>query len=252
MNVRFGTGLCLSLLTFSIGASSVSAQDGGWTHWGGNPHSQRYSPHDQVDAGSFEDLEVAWVWRGDNFGPSVDTILRATPIYADGKLFSVELQVVTEDELIDFTPALRQEALEIIGNYEYGPMFLPPLHRDNAGGASVDPETGILYVASTTACSAPTLIPGAAADPDDPNPIGRTVVKFVAGPGGVQEPQGLPLFKPPYGRITAIDLNPGETLWWIPNATLLTGSQIIHCCATSTLEILDSQPMPRPSQQRRC
>ncbi len=236
MNVRFGTGLCLSLLTFSIGASSVSAQDGGWTHWGGNPHSQRYSPHDQVDAGSFEDLEVAWVWRGDNFGPSVDTILRATPIYADGKLFSVELQVVTEDELIDFTPALRQEALEIIGNYEYGPMFLPPLHRDNAnglrgalhcpgsngganipGGASVDPETGILYVASTKACSAPTLIPGAAADPDDPNPIGRTVVKFVAGPGGVQEPQGLPLFKPPYGRITAIDLNPGETLWWIPN-----------------------------------
>ena len=37
------------------------------------------------------------------------------------------------------------------------------------------------------------------------------------GPGGVSGPQGLPLWKPPYGRITAIDLNTGETLWWIPN-----------------------------------
>jgi len=35
--------------------------------------------------------------------------------------------------------------------------------------------------------------------------------------GGVRGPQGLPLFKPPYARITAIDLNTGETLWWIPN-----------------------------------
>ena len=39
----------------------------------------------------------------------------------------------------------------------------------------------------------------------------------MAGPGGVRGPQGLPLFKPPYARITAIDLNTGETLWWIPN-----------------------------------
>ena len=61
------------------------------------------------------------------------------------------------------------------------------------------------------------LTPGLAADNDDPNPIGRTVMEWVAGPGGVRGPQGLPLFKPPYARITAIDLNTGETLWWIPN-----------------------------------
>ncbi|MGH7573630.1 MAG: PQQ-binding-like beta-propeller repeat protein, partial [Longimicrobiales bacterium] len=60
-----------------------------WTHWGGDAGSTRYSSLDQVDAGNFGDLEVAWVWRGDNFGPTVDNILRATPIYAEGKLFSV-------------------------------------------------------------------------------------------------------------------------------------------------------------------
>ena len=113
---------------------------------------------------------------------------------------------------------------------------MPPLHQGNAlgkrgaihcpgsngganipGGASVDPETGILYVASTKACSAPVLVSGADADRDDPNPIGRTVMQWVAGPGGVRGPRGLPLFKPPYGRITAIGLKTGETLWWIPN-----------------------------------
>ena len=42
---------------------------------------------------------------------------------------------------------------------------------------------------------------------------------WVAGPGGVRGPQGLPLFKPPWGRITAIDLNTGDIQWWIPNGT---------------------------------
>ena len=116
-------------------------------------------------------------------------------------------------------------------------MFTPPLHRDNdlglkasihcpgsnggtniPGGAAVDPETGIIYVASTKGCSAPVLIPGAEADLNDPNPIGKTPMEWVAlGPGGLGRVQGLPLYKPPYGRITAIDLNTGETLWWIPN-----------------------------------
>ena len=79
-----------------------------------------------------------------------------------------EMQVVTEDELIDFTPELKSEAVEILNRYDYGPLFNPPLHRDNdlgkrgaihcpgsnggtniPGGTSVDPETGILYTAST-------------------------------------------------------------------------------------------------------
>ena len=147
-----------------------------------------------------------------------------------------DLQDVTEDDLIDFTPELREQALEILNRYEYGSMFTPPLHPDNdlgkrgalhcpgpgggtniTGGTAADPETGILYAASMTLCAAPILTSGAEGDAADPNPIGRTVAKYATDNGFLQGPQGLPLFKPPYGRITAIDMNTGDTLWTIPN-----------------------------------
>ena len=141
-----------------------------------------------------------------------------------------EMQGLTVDDLIDFTPELRAQALEILKQYRIGPLFNPPsvegaadgttasIHCPGAngganipGGSSVDPETGILYVASTKACSAPRLRKGTDVDP-------KANMSFVTnGPGGVGGPQGLPIVKPPYGRITAIDLNTGETLWWIPN-----------------------------------
>lgn len=141
-----------------------------------------------------------------------------------------EMQGITEDDLIDFTPELRAEALEIAAGFRLGPLFNPPsienapdgteasIHCPGAngganipGGAAVDPETGILYVASTRGCSAPRLIPGTDVDPE-------SNVQWVSvGPGGVRGPDGLPIFKPPYGTITAIDLNTGEHLWQIPN-----------------------------------
>ena len=147
-----------------------------------------------------------------------------------------DLQEVTEDDLIDFTPELRRQALEILNRYEYGSLFTPPLHPGNdlgkrgalhcpgpgggtniTGGTSADPETGVVYVASMTLCAAPILTPGEVGDAADANPIGRTVAKYATDNGFVQGPQGLPLFKPPYGRITAIDMNTGATLWTIPN-----------------------------------
>ncbi|MCA1583407.1 MAG: PQQ-binding-like beta-propeller repeat protein [Acidobacteria bacterium] len=148
-----------------------------------------------------------------------------------------EMQVVTHDELIDFTPDLRKKAIGILEEFQYGPLFLPPLNRGNAlgkkaaihcpgsnggtnipGGAAVDPETGILYVATQKACSAPNLVPGAEIDAVDPNQVGKTIMDWVSGPGvGPGNVDGLPLWKPPYSRITAIDLNTGEHLWWIPN-----------------------------------
>lgn len=70
-------------------AAPVGTEDGEWHYWGGDAHSTRYSPLDQIDAGNFEDLQVAWVWRGDNFGPEVDFILRSTPLYVDGTLYGV-------------------------------------------------------------------------------------------------------------------------------------------------------------------
>jgi quinoprotein glucose dehydrogenase len=139
------------------------------------------------------------------------------------------MQGLEEDDLIDFTPELREMALEIVSDYRTGPLFNPPavegadgkeaaIHCPGAngganipGGAAVDPETGILYVASVKGCSAPRLRPGTDVDPESD-------VRWVTvGPGGVPGPEGLPLYKPPYGRITAIDLDTGEHLWWIPN-----------------------------------
>jgi glucose dehydrogenase len=148
-----------------------------------------------------------------------------------------EIQGMTEDDLIDFTPELRQMAVESMRNVQMGPLFLPPIHRDNdlgfrasvvcpsvtgglniIGGPVADPESGILYVATVKACSGLVLVPGSERDDGSPDGYGRTVVEWTSGPGGgLPGPEGLPLLKPPYGRITAIDMNTGETLWWIPN-----------------------------------
>ncbi|MDT8370070.1 MAG: PQQ-binding-like beta-propeller repeat protein [Longimicrobiales bacterium] len=148
-----------------------------------------------------------------------------------------EMQGSSVDQLIDFTPELRAEAIEIASQYRMGPVFTPPSlweHPDGTkgafvapgangganipGGAAADPETGILYVASQRGHSVISLIPGDQRSEviggDDSN------MAYVSrGPGGIRGPQGLPLFKPPYGAITAIDLNTGEHLWRIPNGT---------------------------------
>jgi quinoprotein glucose dehydrogenase len=139
-----------------------------------------------------------------------------------------ERQGVAVDDLIDFTPELRAQALEIMKQYVTGPVFTPPSvvgagPSDTKGtielpgsvggadwtGAAFDPDTAMLYVPSMTNPFVANLLPG------DP---AKTNLRYVAGdrhllPG----PQGLPLLKPPYGRITAIDLNKGETAWMVAN-----------------------------------
>ena len=84
----------LTLIGAVLASSSAYAQERGtpygeWRYWGADAWSTRYSPLDQINGDNFDDLEQAWVWRGDNFGPRVDYILRATPIYVGGKLFTV-------------------------------------------------------------------------------------------------------------------------------------------------------------------
>ena len=83
---------------------------------------------------------------------------------------------------------------------------------------SMDPTTGIMYVSSSMGCSAGMVAPGIDNDAaDDPFTTGTTIVDWVRGPGGgLNGPQGLPIFKPPYSRLTAVDMNTGEHLWWIP------------------------------------
>ncbi|RLA23523.1 MAG: pyrroloquinoline quinone-dependent dehydrogenase, partial [Gammaproteobacteria bacterium] len=146
-------------------------------------------------------------------------------------------QGLTEDALIDFTPELRAQMLEILEEYEIGPLFNPPLHRDNDlgkkaalwcpgdiggvnidGPAAADPTTGILYVTSRKNCSYRIPAPGTERDALIDAPTGSTIADYVVIPGygSVQGPDGLNMFKPPYSRITAIDMNTGEHLWWIP------------------------------------
>ena len=133
------------------------------------------------------------------------------------------------EDLIDFTPELRAEAEQIISRYRMGPMYTPPSVADadgtlgtlmlpsmtggaNWAGGSLDPATGILYQYSKTELGAYRLVSA----PE------RSNMDFIGGrPQGVSPAdlslrvQGLPLIKPPWGRITAIDLNRGEIAWQI-------------------------------------
>jgi glucose dehydrogenase len=140
-----------------------------------------------------------------------------------------DLQGATEDNLIDFTPELRAEALEIVQRYTIGPLFTPPTVRDDTGGGKLgtiqlpgsagaaswtggafDPETQMLYVPSSYS---PFVADLEAGDPT------RTNLRYVKGRRmwGPAGPRGLPLFKPPYGRITALDMSKGEIAWQVAN-----------------------------------
>jgi len=136
-------------------------------------------------------------------------------------------QGVNEDQIIDFTPALHAEGVEIMNRFVHGQIFTPPslvggpdgkrgtlympgwVGGANWTGAALDPQTGIIYIPSV---SVPWV---AGLEPD-----GKGGYRRARPEGGglyLDGPQGLPLVKPPYGRITAIDMNSGDHLWMVPN-----------------------------------
>ena len=87
--------LGLASAVWILTASAAFAQrlpgteNGEWRYLGGDAGHTRSSPLDQINGGNFADLEVAWIWRTDNFGPNVDYFFRSTPIYVDGMLYTV-------------------------------------------------------------------------------------------------------------------------------------------------------------------
>ncbi len=148
-------------------------------------------------------------------------------------------QGFTVDDVIDFTPELHAEALKIVSKYKLGPVFTPAVLSKpdgpyatlalatagggtNWAGGSYDPETHIAYIPSQRSLTSIGLIPG------DPKRTDMTYMSGSAAPrtgsaGGAEGAgpgltvDGLPLVKPPYGSINAIDLNKGELLWQIAN-----------------------------------
>ena len=138
-------------------------------------------------------------------------------------------QGITEHDVIDLTPELRKQALAVLEKYNYGPVFMPPslqkptiLMPAIAGGASwagaaYDPETGILYVPSITLPYAVTLAKSPVPHAD-----------YVGVPAPVETMQGVPLWKPPYGRITAIDLNTGDHRWMVPMGDLARSNPVLQ------------------------
>jgi len=149
-----------------------------------------------------------------------------------------ELQGVQEKDLIDFTPEIKAEALKVASQYKLGPLFTPPIVKGEGGkvgmvyvpnganwpGGSYDPETGILYVYSNTLTRLISLVKGEQ----------RSDMNYINGAGGGDTGggltvQGLPLVKPPWGRITALDLNKGTMVW-----------QVAH---GETLDVVTNHPM---------
>ena len=147
-----------------------------------------------------------------------------------------EYQGVAIDDLADFTPAIRNMAIQAVEGFRLGPIFTPSdravegvtrgtLFRPPASGAAswsgaaVDPETGLLYVPSTNAATVVRFYRPEAQGGTLEYTHGAPEDVILAGNGGrdmPMMPQGLPLFKPPYSRMTAIDMNTGEHSWMIP------------------------------------
>ena len=81
--------ILLLAATLTSAQSLPGTENGEWRYLGGRRSLKRSSPLDQVNRTNFEDLEVKWVWRSDNFGPNLDYFSRSTPIYVDGMLYTV-------------------------------------------------------------------------------------------------------------------------------------------------------------------
>ena len=129
-----------------------------------------------------------------------------------------DLQGARDEDLIDLTPEIRKEAIDIAAAYDRGGLFTPPSQRGtievpgvggggNWNGAAIDPETGLLYVNTHRQ---PFVVAVRKPQPWESS------YDFIGQPSYLPGPRGLPLLKPPFGSIVAIDMNTGERRWRIP------------------------------------
>lgn len=123
-------------------------------------------------------------------------------------------QGLSEEDLIDFTPELKNEALEIVKEFDYGPLYTPPSVRGSIAlpgliggsdwtGGAVHPGKGWIYIPSRTEAMVASVS----------KVEGAWSAYRGHRPSRLSGSQSLPITKPPYGRVTAIDLNTGEHVW---------------------------------------
>lgn len=166
-------------------------------------------------------------------------------------------QGISEDDLVDFTPEIKAEALEIASRYQLGPIFTPLIVQgelDKLGtyvvpgagggathiGASYDPELGYLYIESMTRPTAMSLVSPESGEsqtvglPESGKSDFNYEIKYQSTAG----PRGLPLVKPPYRRLTAIDMKAGEHAFQVPQGRGLADHPAI--------KELDLDPMGTP------
>jgi quinoprotein glucose dehydrogenase len=154
--------------------------------------------------------------RGEWYSPTQPFPTRPAPF---------ERQGFSEADLIDFTPEIFVRAKAIASQFRWGKLFAPPSLQNapdgtqgtitlpastggaNWEGGALDPETGYLYVPSVTALSFLSLVEGGTASD----------MNYIAGGGRAQLAPGVPIVKPPWGRITAINLTTGDHAWMVPN-----------------------------------
>ena len=85
----FFSSIALLFASQTMAQGLTGTENGEWRYLGGDAGNTRYSPLNQIDATNFSDLEQAWIWRSDNFGPNLDYFSRSTPTYVDGMLYTV-------------------------------------------------------------------------------------------------------------------------------------------------------------------
>ena len=148
-------------------------------------------------------------------------------------------QGVSPGDANDLTPEIHALAAEQMQRFRLGPLFTPPslqgtLQRPgssggaNWGGAAFDPETALLYVRTSEDADTNQVCVSKGDDPEvdveysNNCPYGATLIMYqeADGPGGAQAPASelgpIPLIKPPYAQLVAIDLNAGEIAWSVP------------------------------------
>jgi quinoprotein glucose dehydrogenase len=136
------------------------------------------------------------------------------------------------NDIIDFTPDIKERALETIKDLRLGPLFTPPSMSGTIvmpgaiggagwGGGAFDPASGMIYIKATNQPSLYKIIQPTRTDTLDADyaaDLSAQSLRVVfPSPDSTQRMPSLPINKPPYGTLVAIDLNTGETKW---NVTL--------------------------------